>query len=154
MKKLTKIILVPLTIAVIGSGAILISNMNQEEPAQIEQSAVTFDGEAVMSGEVIETVEVIETTTERPVDVPETVRSEVVEFSQQSVLSYINETYGDDTGTIMSSLVIVFLANESLFNQYNYKSLLGGMEVFLSNPDNRFAHMGLKRAELERLANL
>jgi hypothetical protein len=57
MKKLTKIILVPLTIAVLGSGAVLISNVNQEEPVQIEQSAVTFEREAVQSGDPVEVEE-------------------------------------------------------------------------------------------------
>lgn len=55
--KLTKIILVPLIIAVIGSGAVLISNVNQEEPVQIEQSAVTFEREAVQSGDPVEVEE-------------------------------------------------------------------------------------------------
>lgn len=84
MNKLIKAALIPLAIAVVGSGAMLVSNMSKEEPAQIEQSAVTFEGEAVMSGEIIE----VEETKPTEAYVPPVAPAKAVEEKPLSLLDY------------------------------------------------------------------
>lgn len=130
-------------------GGVILNNSN-EEPKTV-QSSVTFDGEVKESptAEIVEVEKVEEVETKALVTKEENIVAETA-LTKEEVISYISSTYTQNE----SSLVIVFLANEALFTKDNYKNLLEGMDVFLSNPDNRVANMGVKSAEVERLASL
>lgn len=153
MNKLTKILITSGVLTALVTGVIIVSNMQQKEPVQAYKSIVTVGAEPIVNDEAVKNLEDVnpieideknvDTTTE-PIVVTED------KLSKEMIISYIETTYSEN----IPKLIITFLAGEHIFTKDNYKQLLGGMDTFLSNPDNRFTSMDNKLKELNRLANL
>lgn len=81
---------------------------------------------------------------------PQAAPVETVAFSQEVIIAYATSLADESVND--GALVNVALAGEQYLTESNYKAVLDGMKTYLQT--NKLASMGLKLAELQRLASL
>lgn len=132
-----------LSLTIVGT-VFATSNQTEEQPVAKAIETVSTKNEESVTAPVVPEQEIVSEVA------PQAAPVETVAFSQEVIIAYATSLADESVND--GALVNVALAGEQYLTESNYKAVLDGMKTYLQT--NKLASMGLKLAELQRLASL